>query len=167
MAGERSTLRREQIGRVRRFNDFVLQRGATLRDSYLRCGRPLGEARLLLEVGPQGAEVRALRAKLGFNSGYLSNLLRSLEAQGLVRVGKHKSNGRVRCATLTPEGRREYEAYNKFSDELAESILEPLNEAGREALVDAMTEIQRLSKASSIHAADHGSLLVVDSDQSR
>jgi DNA-binding MarR family transcriptional regulator len=147
---------REQIALVRRFNDFVLQRGAALRDSYLSCGRPLGEARLLSEIGPHGTEVRVLRAKLGFDSGYLSNLLRSLEAQGLVRVGKHESNGRVRCVKLTSAGRWENEAYNKFSDDLAASILHPLNETAREALVDAMSNIQRLS----IHATQG-----VDGDQ--
>ena len=39
---------------------------------------PLGEARLLWEIGPGGCEVRLLRSRLGIDSGYLSRLLRSV-----------------------------------------------------------------------------------------
>ena len=43
--------------------------------------RPLGEARLLWEIGPDGADVRDLRGRLGLDSGYVSRVLRSLERQ--------------------------------------------------------------------------------------
>ena len=43
---------------------------------------PLGETRLLWEIGADGAEVRALRRRLGIDAGYASRLLRSLEAEG-------------------------------------------------------------------------------------
>lgn len=76
----------EQIAQVRRFNRLVTQRVGALRDSYLRRGRPLGEARLIFETGAEGDELRGLRDRLGLDSGYLSRLLRSLEAQGVVTV---------------------------------------------------------------------------------
>ena len=75
-----------QIQQVRRFNRAVTQRTGALEDSYLRLGRPLGEARIIYETGRDGADVSLLRTRLGLDSGYLSRLLRSLEAQGLVRV---------------------------------------------------------------------------------
>ena len=53
-----------QIIQVRRFNRLVTQRAGVLEDSYLRRGRPIGEARLLYEIGPSGADVRDLRQKL-------------------------------------------------------------------------------------------------------
>ena len=46
----------------------------------------MGEARLLWEIGPGGADVRALRTKLGLDSAYVSRLLHSLEGHRLVRV---------------------------------------------------------------------------------
>ena len=69
-----------QIEQVRRFNRVVTQHVGALEDSYLRRGRPLGQARLLHEIGSDGIDVRALRERLKLDSGYLSRLLRSLEA---------------------------------------------------------------------------------------
>ena len=96
------------IAAVRRFNRTVTQRVGALDDEYMARGRPLGQARLLWEIGPAGAEVAALRARLGLDSGYLSRLLRTLENDGLVAVGpadQTGADGRVRVATLTDAGR--------------------------------------------------------------
>src|SRR5437764_710746 len=62
---------------VRRFNRTVTQRVGALNDKYLARDRPLGEARLLWEIGPDGCEVRTLRSRLGLDSGHLSRLLRA------------------------------------------------------------------------------------------
>ena len=72
------------VEQVRRFNRVVTERVGALNDRFLGRPRPLGEARLLWEIGPGGCEVRLLRSRLGIDSGYLSRLLRSLEAAGLV-----------------------------------------------------------------------------------
>ena len=61
---------------VRRFNRTVTQRVGALDDRFLALDRPLGQARLLWEIGPQGCEVRVLRSRLGLDSGYVSRLLR-------------------------------------------------------------------------------------------
>src|SRR5688500_3001348 len=52
------------LAAVRRFNRLVTERAGALDDRYLARGRPLGEARLLWEIGA-GQDVRALRARLG------------------------------------------------------------------------------------------------------
>jgi len=93
------------VQQVRRFNRVVTERVGALNDHFLGRGRPLGEARLLWEIGPEGCEVRLLRARLGLDSGYLSRLLRSLEAAGLVRVAAGGGDRRVRVARLTARGR--------------------------------------------------------------
>jgi len=72
-----------QIQQVRSFNRAVTRRIGVLGDDYLGRGRPLAESRLLFEIGREGADVRDLRARLSMDSGYLSRLLRALEAQGL------------------------------------------------------------------------------------
>ena len=97
----------QQIEQVRRFNRLVTQRTGALDHSYLRRGRPLGEARVLHEVGRDGADVAVLRVRLGLDSGYLSRLLRSLEAQGLVRVSRQAGDARRRVVGLTRKGRTE------------------------------------------------------------
>ena len=74
------------IGSVRRFNRTVTERIGALEDSFLSRGRPLGQARVLWEIGPDGTRVRALRARLGLDSGYLSRMLRALEAAKGIRI---------------------------------------------------------------------------------
>ena len=94
------------IEQVRRFNRTVTQRIGALDDVFLARDRPLGQARLLWEIGPDGSDVRRLRARLDLDSGYLSRLLRSLESDELVRVEPSEADGRVRTARLTLAGRR-------------------------------------------------------------
>jgi hypothetical protein len=53
----------EAIAQVRRFNRLVTQRVGALDDRYLARDRPLGEARLLWEIGREGCDVRSLRAR--------------------------------------------------------------------------------------------------------
>ncbi|MBV9201304.1 MAG: MarR family transcriptional regulator, partial [Alphaproteobacteria bacterium] len=141
---------RNRSGRCDGFNRLVTQRVGALEESYLRRGRPLGEARLIFETRAEGAELRALRNRLGLDSGYLSRLLRSLEAQGLVTVEGESADRRRRRVRLTSEGRAELAAYDRLSDELAASMLVPLSADERERLLAAMTEIERLIRAASI-----------------
>jgi DNA-binding MarR family transcriptional regulator/predicted GNAT family acetyltransferase len=104
----------------------------------------------LWEIGLDGCEVRLLRSRLGLDSGYLSRLLRSLEAAGLVEVSPSRSDARIRVARLTRAGRRERAALDRRSDELAESLLAPLSTEQQERLVEAMREVERLLVAASV-----------------
>src|ERR1700694_3515381 len=90
--------------RVRAFNRTVTQRVGALNDHYLARDRPLGEARVLWEIGREGCDVRRLRARLDLYSGYLSRLLRWLEAARLITVDQNEEDRRVRTAKLTPAG---------------------------------------------------------------
>jgi DNA-binding MarR family transcriptional regulator len=139
-----------EIEQVRRFNRAVTSRVGALNDRYLARDRPLGASRLLWEIGPEGREVRELRARLGLDSGHLSRLLRVLEGEGLVAVEADRTDRRVRVALLTARGRREHELIDTRSDELAESMLEPLSPPKRNELVAAMATVERLLKASMV-----------------
>jgi DNA-binding MarR family transcriptional regulator/GNAT superfamily N-acetyltransferase len=139
-----------QVQQVRRFNRLVTQRTGALEDSYLRRGRPLGEARLLFEIGTSNPDVRTLRDRLGLNSGYVSRLLRSLEAQGLIEVRPQAEDGRRRDVSLTRKGKAEFSAYERLSDGLARSWLEPLNSSERERMIAAMAQVERLIRAGSV-----------------
>ena len=124
-----------RVEQVRRFNRVVTERVGALNDRFLGRPRPLGEARLLWEIGLGGCEVRLLRSRLGIDSGYLSRLLRSLEAAALVEVSPSPSDARIRVARLTRAGRRERAAINRRADELAESLLAPLSAEQQDRLV--------------------------------
>src|SRR5208337_359350 len=131
---------RGQIAWVRSFNRTVTETVGALNESYLKRGRPLGEARVIFEIAASGAEIRSLRQRLGLDSGYISRLLQSLAAQGLVELGAGAGDARLRRATLTRKGRAELAAYDRLSDSLAASLLEPLDAAQRESLLAAMGE---------------------------
>lgn len=141
------------IDTLRRFNRTVTQRVGALQDSYLSRGRPLGEARLIFEIGRDGADIRDLREKLNLDSGYLSRLLRSLEGQGLITVDRAGDDARVRRVELTPAGHLEWQGYDRSSDDLAQSILTPLDGEERERLVASMQDVERLLRAAAIDIA--------------
>ena len=134
----------DEISQVRRFNRLVTQRAGALNDDFLGRDRPLGESRLLYEVGADGADLRDLRRRLGLDSGYVSRLVQALEEKGLVRVRQGTTDQRVRKARLTAAGRREVREMNQRSDEAAADLLGSLTLAQRTRLVAAMTEVHRL-----------------------
>jgi DNA-binding MarR family transcriptional regulator/GNAT superfamily N-acetyltransferase len=141
---------RAMVDQVRRFNRTVTERVGALNDRFLGLERPLGEARLLWEIGLDGCEVRLLRARLGLDSGYLSRLLRSLQAAGMVTVEAGGNDRRIRVARLTAAGRAERATLDERSDGLARSLLEPLSAGQRERLTAAMREVERLLIAASV-----------------
>jgi DNA-binding MarR family transcriptional regulator/ribosomal protein S18 acetylase RimI-like enzyme len=138
----------DAVEHLRRFNRTVTERVGALESEYLGRRRPLGESRMLWEIGDAGADVRDLRRRLGLDSGYASRMLRSLEAQGLVRVKASAADGRVRTARLTARGKREVAELDRRSNELASSILEPLDERQRAKLAEAADTVRRLLDAS-------------------
>lgn len=143
-------MREASITAVRRFNRTITAHNGALDDRFLGRSRPLGEARLLWEIGPEGCELRSLRSRLELDSGYVSRLLRSLEDAGLVRVVPDEADRRKRVVRLTPAGVAERETLDKLSDDLAWSLLEPLSGPQRDELVSAMRKVERLLTAGTV-----------------
>ena len=144
------------VEQVRSFNRTMTERVGVLNDHFLGRNHPLGEARLLWEVGAKGAELRELRQRLSLDSAYVSRLLRSLEKQGLVVVRASEEDGRVRLVQLTGAGLRERAELDSRADAFARSLLDPLSESQRVKLGAAMAQVERLLIASMVQitAAD-------------
>jgi DNA-binding MarR family transcriptional regulator len=136
------------IRQIRSFNRTVAEGIGALGPQFLGRTRPMGESRLLWEIGENGIAVRTLRQRLGLDSGYVSRTLRSLERQGLVRVKADPGDGRVRRASLTKAGLRERAVLDRRSDQVARRMMEPLNDEQRTTLLDAMGKVERLLQAS-------------------
>jgi DNA-binding MarR family transcriptional regulator/ribosomal protein S18 acetylase RimI-like enzyme len=145
--------RRQEIDAVRGFNRAVTESVGVLGARFLGRRRPPGESRLLWEIGPDGADVRELRSRLGLDSGYVTRLLHSLAREGLVRVEAGADDCRVRRARLTSKGRTERAVLDRRSNTLAAEILAPLNDRQRSTLVDAMSTVERLLRASMVRFA--------------
>jgi DNA-binding MarR family transcriptional regulator/ribosomal protein S18 acetylase RimI-like enzyme len=139
----------DQIESVRDFNRYYSQRIGALDDHYLGQRRPLREARLLFEIG-DGADLRELRSRLGLDSGYLSRLLQSLQKDGLVTVGAHAGDGRLRFARLTASGVREKADLDARSRESVESLLGALSPGEREELVAAQSRVRHLLRKATV-----------------
>src|SRR6478609_3052007 len=115
-----------EIAQVRRFNRLVTQRIGVLDENFLGLNRPLGESRLLFEIGEAGADLRDLRSRLGLDSGYVSRLIAALKRKGLIRLSPAAGDKRVRRASWTAAGRQEAKKMNRRSDQAARALLDAL-----------------------------------------
>ena len=131
------------IALVRRFNRLVTRQVGALNDRYLG-HRPLGESRVLFEIGLGGATPRDVRARLGLDSGYLSRMIRSLERDGLVEQEPDPADRRTKRLSLTRAGRAELRELDRISNGLAAGALEPLTDRQRARLLRAQTEVNHL-----------------------
>jgi DNA-binding MarR family transcriptional regulator/predicted N-acetyltransferase YhbS len=143
----------DATAQVRAFNRVVTRRIGALQGEYLARGRPLGASRALWEIAAGHDDLRALRARMDLDAGYVTRLVQSLEREGLVAVEPHPGDRRVRAVRLTAAGEAELAALNRVSDELADSMLAPLNDAQRQRLVDAMATVERLLTAGLVQVA--------------
>jgi DNA-binding MarR family transcriptional regulator/GNAT superfamily N-acetyltransferase len=140
----------EQTATLRRFNRTYTQRIGVLDESFLGTGRPLGPSRLLFEVGEAGATVRDLRDRLGLDAGYLSRLLRSLEADDLVVVRPDPDDRRRRRVTLTRRGRVAWRRLDDRSEELARNLVAPLSPRQQSRLTEALATADLLVRAATV-----------------
>ena len=131
------------IARVRSFNRLVTRQAGVVNDRYLG-RRPLGESRVLFEIGLEGTTPRDLRARLGLDSGYVSRMLGSLQRGGLVDASPDPADRRTKRLSLTRAGRAELRDLNRISDELAAAALGPLSDEQRERLLRAQDEVRHL-----------------------
>ena len=130
------------IERVRSFNRLVTRQIGVLDDPY-RGRRPLGECRVLYEIGAGGATERDVRARLGLDPSYLGRLIESLERDRLVEVDAGE-------LSLTAAGRSLLRDLDRDSDELAASVLAPLSAEQRERLTRAQADVRRLLAVSMV-----------------
>ncbi|MCP3727841.1 bifunctional helix-turn-helix transcriptional regulator/GNAT family N-acetyltransferase [Paraburkholderia sp. CNPSo 3272] len=151
------------IRQIRRFNRIVAESIGAIDDHFLGRGRPMGESRLLWEIGVEGADIRTLRVRLSLDSGYVSRTLASLERQKLVVILTDSNDRRVCRACLTEAGLIERAELERLSDAVALRVLEPLGDKQRRRLIEAMSEVECLLQASLVHFATEDP----DSDDAR
>ncbi|MDI6105068.1 helix-turn-helix domain-containing GNAT family N-acetyltransferase [Actinoplanes sp. NEAU-A12] len=147
----------EQIERMRDFNRYYTLRLGVLTDRYLGQARPFGQARLLFEIG-DGSDLGELCTRLDVGAGYLQDMLRALQEQGLVQM-------RDQVAELTDAGRRERADLEERSNAGIAALLGELTTGQRERLISAQDEIRRVLRAAAVvvEAVPPGSAVARDS----
>ncbi|MFD5841390.1 GNAT family N-acetyltransferase [Streptomyces chartreusis] len=142
----------DHVTAFRRFNRYFTRRIGVLDDHYLGQDRPLGEARLLFEIG-DGMSLRELRSRLGLDAGYLSRMAKALQAQGMVTLSAHPEDSRLRMIAPTAAGRVEVKEQNRRANLVAAGLLDGLSEPQRAELAGALATAQRLLRLASITVA--------------
>ncbi|GGX33769.1 putative transcriptional regulator, MarR family protein [Streptomyces chartreusis] len=142
----------DHVTAFRRFNRYFTRRIGVLDDHYLGQDRPLGEARLLFEIG-DGMSLRELRSRLGLDAGYLSRMAKALRAQGMVTLSAHPEDSRLRMIEPTAAGRVEVKEQNRRANLVAAGLLDGLSEPQRAELAGALATAQRLLRLASITVA--------------
>jgi DNA-binding MarR family transcriptional regulator/GNAT superfamily N-acetyltransferase len=136
----------DRASRVRRFNRFYTRRIGVLDDHFLQTPFTLAEMRVLYELahGAETTTASALIAELGLDAGYLSRILRKLQAAGLVARRPDVDDRRQNVLWLTDEGRRVFGELEARSQTEVAAMLAPLPASDQERLLGAMATIEDL-----------------------
>jgi N-acetylglutamate synthase-like GNAT family acetyltransferase/DNA-binding MarR family transcriptional regulator len=130
--------------RLRAFNRFYSQRVGVLGDHYLGQTRTLGAARVLWEIGVDGAAVEDLGVRLGLDARELSRLLRTLRDQGLLLTAPLSDRvGPGERVELSDAGVVELATLNERADTDARHMLSTLDDDDIKRIVGAFEVIER------------------------
>jgi len=134
-----------RIAAVRRFNRFYTRQVGALAERLLDGPFSLAESRVLYELAHRDAPTATdLAGALGLDPGYLSRMLRSFEARGLIAKTASASDGRQLMLSLTPEGRDAFAPVETRSRHHVADMLAGLDETGQRRLVAAMGDIEAM-----------------------
>jgi DNA-binding MarR family transcriptional regulator/N-acetylglutamate synthase-like GNAT family acetyltransferase len=131
------------IAQVRSFNRLVTRQVGALTDRYMG-RRPLGELRILFEIGAHHATPRDIRVRLGLDSGYVSRVIGALQRDGLVTSEPDPRDRRTRRLQVTAAGREEMAELDRLTDGLVASTLTALTDDQQAQFVRAARELRRL-----------------------
>lgn len=130
---------------LRVFNRFYTRLVGVLNDEHLGTGLPLGEARMLFEIGQLAPiEARGLETHLALDAGYVSRQLAALERRGLISRKAAPHDTRRKRISLTAKGTKKLAQLDAVSDQAANKLVGKLDAAKQERLINAMLEVQRL-----------------------
>lgn len=136
------------VDRARRFNRFYTRAIGMLGEGYLGSGFTLAEARVLYELANREAPTaRRIGQALEMDAGYLSRILKRLEAQGLISRAAAESDRRSRCLALTEAGRQAFAGLDQGARDSMSALVAHLPPPALARLSDGMAEIETLLTA--------------------
>lgn len=145
---------RSQIATVRQFSRLYTERLGILDETWLGGRYPLPVVRVLFEIAHgAGVTASAVGARLRLDRGYLSRILASLEADGLVSRAAAAEDRRQRILTLTKKGAKTFADLDRRQSDDVEAILAGLAPAARSELVTAMQSCVRVLEGATAKGA--------------
>lgn len=134
-----------RIAALRAFSRFYTRRIGALSEGLLDSAFGLTEARVIYEVATRKSVVAAdLVRGLDIDAGYLSRILRRLEAKGLLERLVQPGDRRSRRLRLRAEGARVFADLDQASRAQARSLIERLSEGEQHRLLAAMKTVETL-----------------------
>jgi DNA-binding MarR family transcriptional regulator/GNAT superfamily N-acetyltransferase len=134
-----------RVAAVRRFNRFYTRRIGVLQRGLLGSPYSLAEARVLFELAHQDRPTAAALAELlDLDPGYLSRILRSFGARGLVSRTRSGEDQRRVFLTLTRRGRAAFGVLDRRAAEEVRELLERIGEGDQARLAGALQTIESL-----------------------
>ncbi len=128
---------------VRRFNRFWTRRIGILRRGYLGTNRSLAEARVLFEIGHRDGPTAAdLCGDLDIDPGYMSRILASFAADGLLERTRSAADGRRSHLGLTARGRATLSDLGRRAARGVREMLADLDPSERSRVVEALTDVR-------------------------
>ena len=133
------------VDRARRFNRFYTRAIGMLGEGYLGSGFTLAEARVIYELAKREAPTaRQIGRALDLDAGYLSRILKRLEAQGLVGRTRSEGDRRQHRLALTGAGLRSFADLDQGGHGIARALVAHLPAPALERLSNGMAEIEAL-----------------------
>lgn len=134
-----------RIDAVRQFNRFYTQEIGVLHEGLLSSPFSLTEVRVLYELAHREKPVASeLGRDLGLDPGYLSRILNSFRAKGLIDSKLSDQDGRQSLLWLTEKGKAAFAPLNERARDEIRIMLGSLCESDQIRLVEAMENIRDL-----------------------
>lgn len=132
-----------QISEIRAFNRFYTRQIGLLNEHFNRSRFSLPEGRVLYEIATRGTTTLGDIARaLGMDSGYASRILRKFADEGLVTLTPNPADRRSNSIALSREGSKVFARLDRTSEAAVGSLLKPIAEDRRDALVAAMRTVR-------------------------
>lgn len=134
-----------RVSALRAFNRFYTCVVGALDEALLDTPFSLTEARVLYEIAQaDGTPLAAVRQRIGIDAGYLSRILRSFGAAGLISRVRSPTDTRRHHLTLTDAGRAAFADLDARASAEVHALLGRLTDGRQRQLLDAMRQVQTL-----------------------
>jgi DNA-binding MarR family transcriptional regulator/GNAT superfamily N-acetyltransferase len=135
----------QRVEAVRQFNRFYTQKIGVLHEGLLSSSFSLTEVRVLYELAHKERPVASeLSRDLGLDPGYLSRILSSFKAKGLIDSKPSEQDGRQSVLWLTEQGKAAFAPLNERARDEIGILMGSLTESDQIRLVKAMESIKEL-----------------------
>src|SRR4029453_649788 len=135
----------QEVAAVRAFNRFFPRKLGVLDQQLLKSPFSLSEARVLYELAHrQNLSAKEIGAELGLDAGYLSRIVQNFDEGGLITREPLPSDRRQYQLALTAKGRQAFAKLDRSTNDDVAAMLEGLPLGGKQRLVGAMADIERL-----------------------